>query len=154
MLESKGKRTAHGKTSWVQGNVRIILENEKYVGDALLCNNYIVDCISKKVQKNHSERPMYLISNHHKPIIDRDTFNCVQMELERRKLKRKISDKTKTAQGKYTSKYALSELLICGKCGTPYRRTTWANRGKKQMGCNPQEMRGNALFCGDNCSFT
>ena len=30
-------------------------------------------------------------------------------------------------------KYALSELLICGNCGTPYRRTTWAARGKKQV---------------------
>lgn len=76
---------------------------------------------------------MYLISNHHEAIIDRDTFNRVQMELARRKSKRKISDKTKTEQGKYTSKYALSELLICGKCGTPYRRTTWASRGKKQI---------------------
>lgn len=133
VLESKGKLTAHRKTSWVQGNVRSILENEKYVGDALLCKTYTVDCISKKVQKNHGERPMYLISNHHEPIIDRDTFNRVQMELARRKSKRKISDKTKTAQGKYTSKYALSELLICGKCGTPYRRTTWASRGKKQI---------------------
>ena len=36
-------------------------------------------------------------------------------------------------QGKYSSKYALSELLICGNCGTPYRRTTWSARGKKQI---------------------
>ena len=132
-LESKGRLTAHGKTTWVQGNVRSILQNEKYVGDALLCKTYTVDCISKKIQKNHGERPMYLISNHHEAIIDRDTFNRVQMELARRKSKRKISDKTKTEQGKYTSKYALSELLICGKCGTPYRRTTWASSGKKQI---------------------
>ena len=26
-----------------------------------------------------------------------------------------------------------AELLICGHCGTPYRRTTWAARGKKQI---------------------
>ena len=76
-LESKGRLTAHGKTTWVQGNVRSILQNEKYVGDALLCKTYTVDCISKKVQKNHGERPMYLISNHHEAIIDRDTFNRV-----------------------------------------------------------------------------
>ena len=40
---------------------------------------------------------------------------------------------TVTEQGKYSSKYALTELLICGHCGTPYRRTTWAARGKKQI---------------------
>ena len=74
---------------------------------------------------------MYLVTDHHEPIIDRDTYNRVQQELARRSSKRKISDKTTTEQGKYSSKYALTELLICGKCGTPYRRTTWTSRRKK-----------------------
>lgn len=76
---------------------------------------------------------MYLITDHYDAIIDRDTYNRVQEELARRSLKRKISDKTKTEQGRYSSKYALTGLLICGHCGTPYRRTTWAARGKKQI---------------------
>ena len=54
---------------------------------------------------------MYLVTNHHAPIIDRDTFNRVQQELARRSSKRKVSDKTTTEQGKYSSKYALSELF-------------------------------------------
>ena len=69
---------------------------------------------------------MYLVSDHHDPIVDRDTYNRVQQELARRSSKRKVSDKTTTEQGKYSSKYVLTELLICGKCGTPYRRTTWS----------------------------
>jgi hypothetical protein len=40
---------------------------------------------------------------------------------------------TKTEQGRYSSKYALTELLICGECGTPYRRCTWAANGKKKV---------------------
>lgn len=117
--------TALGSEKWNSGIVRNILRNEKYVGDALLQKTYTVDCISHKVVKNHGERPMYLVSDHHAAIIDRDTYNRVQQELARRNSKRKISDKTITEQGKYSSKYALTELLICGKCGTPYRRTTW-----------------------------
>ncbi len=127
------RKTAHGKTEWHREIISSILRNEKYVGDALLQKTFIVDCISKKVKKNNGERPMYLVTNHHEPIIDRDTYNRVQQELARRTSKRKISDKTLTEQGKYTSKYALSELLICGNCGTSYRRTTWAARGKKQV---------------------
>ena len=127
------RKTAHGKTEWHREIISSILRNEKYVGDALLQKTFRVDCISKKVKKNNGERPMYLVTNHHEPIIDRDTYNRVQQELARRTSKRKISDKTLTEQGKYTSKYALSELLICGNCGTPYRRTTWAARGKKQV---------------------
>ena len=36
-------------------------------------------------------------------------------------------------QAKYSAKYALSELLVCGECGTPYKRCTWARNGKKRI---------------------
>ncbi len=132
-LESKGILTAKGKKVWNESLISSILKNEKYVGDALLQKTYTLDCITHKVVRNHGERPMYLVTDHHAPIIDRDTYNRVQQELARRSSKRKISSKTTTEQGKYSSKYALSELLICGYCGTPYRRTTWSARGKKQI---------------------
>ena len=133
VLESSGTLTAKGKKVWNESLISSILKNEKYVGDALLQKTYTLDCITHKVVRNHGERPMYLVTDHHAPIIDRDTYNRVQQELARRSSKRKISDKTITEQGKYSSKYALSELLICGYCGTPYRRTTWSARGKKQI---------------------
>ena len=132
-LESKGILTAKGKKVWNESLISSILKNEKYVGDALLQKTYTLDCITHKVVRNHGERPMYLVTDHHAPIIDRDTYDRVQQELARRSSKRKISSKTTTEQGKYSSKYALSELLICGNCGTPYRRTTWSARGKKQI---------------------
>ena len=131
LLENKGILTSQGKKVWNESLIRSILKNEKYVGDALLQKTFTSDCITHKVVKNHGERPMYLVTDHHDPIIDRDTYNRVQQELARRSSKRKVSDKTITEQGKYSSKYALTELLICGKCGTPYRRTTWVSRGKK-----------------------
>ena len=133
VLESSGTLTAKGKKVWNESLISSILKNEKYVGDALLQKTYTLDCITHKVVRNHGERPMYLVTDHHAPIVDRDTYNRVQQELARRSSKRKISDKTITEQGKYSSKYALSELLICGDCGTPYRRTTWSARGKKQI---------------------
>ena len=133
ILHVKGIHTKTRSTEWRTNTITRILQNEKYVGDALLQKTFTSDCITHKVVKNHGERPMYLVTNHHDPIIDRDTYNRVQQELARRNSKRKLSDKTVTEQGKYSSKYALSELLICGHCGTPYRRTTWAARGKKQI---------------------
>ncbi|MDB7815910.1 zinc ribbon domain-containing protein [Intestinimonas butyriciproducens] len=39
----------------------------------------------------------------------------------------------KTELGKYSAKYALTELLVCGECGSPYKRVTWARNGKKQI---------------------
>lgn len=132
-LMNQKRTTATGKSEWSKGEIQRILKNEKYVGDALLQKTFTVDCITHKVVKNNGERPMYLITDHHTPIIDRDTFNRVQQEIARRNSKRKISDQTKTEQGKYSGKYALSELLICGHCGTPYRRRIWTKNGKKQV---------------------
>ncbi|MCM1008875.1 MAG: recombinase family protein [Ruminococcus flavefaciens] len=132
-LECKGFLTSQGKKIWNESLVSSILKNEKYVGDALMQKTYTLDCITHKVVKNKGERPMFLVTDHHDPIIDRDTYNRVQQELARRTSKRKVSDKTTTEQGRYSSKYALTELLICGKCGTPYRRATWIVKEKKQI---------------------
>ena len=35
--------------------------------------------------------------------------------------------------GNYNSKYALSERLVCGDCGSPYKRVTWNIHGRKQI---------------------
>lgn len=96
VLESKEFLTSTGKKIWNVSHIQSILKNEKYVGDALLQKTFTSDCITHKVVKNHGERPMYLVTNHHDPIIDRDTYNRVRQELARRNSKRKISDKTIT----------------------------------------------------------
>lgn len=83
---------------------------------------------------NNGERPKYYVENNHPAIIDSCTFGRVQEEMARRSGKRKVKQVgTKTEQGRYSSKYALTELLICGECGTPYRRCTWAANGKKKV---------------------
>ncbi len=133
-LNSRGVRTKRKKSEWQPEIVKSILVNEKYSGDALLQKTYITDCITKKSRKNNGELPMYLVKNHHEPIIPRADFNRVQEEMARRSAKRSIADKlTKTEQGKYSAKYALSELLICGECGTHYRRVTWTAKGFKEI---------------------
>lgn len=102
-------------------------------GDAIINKTYITDCISKKVRVNNGERPKYYVENSHPAIIDSSTFGRVQEELARRSGKRKISRKAKTEQGKYSSKYALTELLVCGECKSAYRRCTWTASGKKKI---------------------
>ena len=133
-LNSRGLRTKHKNASWQIEIVKSILVNEKYSGDALLQKTYVTDCITKKTRKNNGELPMYLVKNHHEPIISHEDFNRVQEEMARRSAKRVIADKlTKTEQGKYSAKYALSELLICGECGEHYRRVTWTTKGFKEI---------------------
>lgn len=133
-LNADGIPTPSGIGQWQRGTIESILTNEKYKGDAILNKTYIRDCLSKKVMINNGERPKYYVENNHPAIIDSCTFGRVQEEMARRSGKRKVKQVgTKTEQGRYSSKYALTELLICGECGTPYRRCTWAANGKKKV---------------------
>lgn len=133
-LETRDIKNAKGNVKWSRNTVQSILTNEKYVGDALLQKTFTVDCISKTVRKNNGELPMILVENHHTPIISRTVFQWVQSEMKRRTSKRKVQQKTaKTEQGKYSGKYALTERLVCGECGTPYKRCTWNIRGKRKI---------------------
>lgn len=110
-----------------------VLSNEKYCGDAILQKTITVDCISKTRRKNTGEAPMYYVQNNHPAIISREKFNKVQEELIRRKNKTPQSAKTAiTSTGKY-SKYALTEVLVCGECGSRFRRCTWARNGKRKV---------------------
>ena len=75
---------------------------------------------------------MYYVENSHPAIVSRDLFNQVQQEMTRRSSKRKVLQKSgKTELGKYSGKYALTELLVCGECKSAYRRCTWTANGKK-----------------------
>lgn len=119
---------------WRVGNIRGILTNEKYCGDVLMQKSFIADCISKKNVRNTGQLPMYLIRNNHEGIVSRDTFNAVQAELARRNAGKSPSKKNApTGKTSYASKYALSERLVCGECGTLYRRCTWTMNGEKRI---------------------
>ena len=133
-LERDHVPTATGVKQWSWQTIHNIFINERYIGDALLQKTYTTDCISKKIVKNTGEFPIVYVENNHPAIISRDMFYQAKAEMARRASKRKVMQKTgKTEQGKYSSKYALSELLICGECGTPYKRCTWARNGKKRI---------------------
>lgn len=126
---------SHSKNGeWTESTLRGILQNERYCGDVLLQKTYVTDPISKKVKKNNGELPKILIKNNHPAIVSREIYDRVQQERSRRGSKRKVSKASVTEQSKYSGKYALSELLICGECLTPYKRTTWTKRnGEKQI---------------------
>ncbi len=123
-LEKNNVKTFNGKTKWNQSVIMNILQNEKYCGDVMYQKTYIVDCLSKKQLVNHGKRNRYLVSNDHEPIISRELYYEAQAEFAKRKTKRSTSDLAKTDIGRYSSKYAFSELLVCKECGGHFRRKT------------------------------
>ena len=133
-LEAAGIPNPAGSEKWGIDQIRNILSNEKYCGDVLMQKTFIQDCISKKVVKNTGQLPMYLIQNNHPAVISRDVYQAVQAEKARMSASASPSRKTaSTGRTCYASKFALSERLVCGECGTLYRRCTWKRNGKTRI---------------------
>ena len=53
--------------------------------------------------------------------------------MARRNAAKSPSKNAVTGMASYASKYALSERLVCGECGTLYRRCTWTRNGEKRV---------------------
>lgn len=124
-----------------------ILRNEKYCGDSILQKTITVDCISKTRRDNMGEAPMYYVQNSHPAIISRETYHITQAEIARRKTLAPASEKKAvTVAGKY-SKYALSEVLVCGECGSRYRRVTWTSGGKRVVWRCSNRLENGKKYC-------
>jgi DNA invertase Pin-like site-specific DNA recombinase len=125
---------AKGGKEWCIGAVHGILTNEKYCGDVLMQKTFKTDVMTGKVVKNTGQLPMYLIQNNHPAIINRETYQAVQTEIARRSAGKSPSTKNApTGRSCYSSKYALSERLVCGECGTRYQRCTWHKKNKVRV---------------------
>ena len=112
-----------GKAKWYENSIRGILTNEKYKGDALLQKTYTVDFLSKKRSDNNGQVPQYYVEDSHPAIIDKEMWEAVQLEMERRR--------------NYALQYGIQKLeyattdnpfagrVICGSCGQVFGRKVW-----------------------------
>ena len=123
-LEENQIKTVLGESKWTTTSIKGILTNEKYCGDVLLQKTFRTDVISKKVIKNVGQMAQYYMPDHHEAIVSREQYNAVKAEMARRSALRSPSKAAVTGRSCYTSKYALSDRLFCGECGTLYRRKT------------------------------
>lgn len=119
-LTAKDIPTPAGKKKWSVSTIMSILQNEKYKGDALLQKTYTADFLTKKVKKNCGEVPQYYIENSHPAIIDAETFDLVQKEIERRNPHRYQLHRSSPLNAK----------IICGECGGFYGRKVWHSNSK------------------------
>ena len=134
ILEADGIRTATGNTVWQATVIDKMLVNEKYMGEALLQKTYTVDFLTKKKVMNKGIVPQYYVEDDHEPIIPKELFHRVQEEKARRASIYRADTKKKNIEikGKYSSKYVLSDIMVCAECGQPYRRQVWSKYGAKR----------------------
>ena len=110
---SKGYKKPNGRIDWKDSNIKSILSNERYVGDALCQKTYTKDYLTHETKVNNGERPQYYISNHHEPIVDRKVYDRVQRILEKKSVPYSRSSKN---INEFTSR------IKCGCCGKNYHR--------------------------------
>lgn len=108
LLEKDEIRTVKGKEKWDTATVLSILQNEKYIGDCLMQKYYILDPITKKLLKNNGEIDRIYVINHHKAIVDNDTWEKVQFRL--------IKAVNKTHASALLKRNFFMGMLYCSAC--------------------------------------
>lgn len=122
-LEAEGIPNWNGKAKWYESSIRKMLSNEKYKGDALLQKTYTVDFLSKKRVENTGQVPRYYVEESHPAIIDKEMWEAVQLEIERRKA---FAEKHGIVKVDYaTVDNPFAGKVICGHCGSPFGRKVW-----------------------------
>jgi DNA invertase Pin-like site-specific DNA recombinase len=128
-LTDEGVPGCMGEPKWAVSTIMHILENEKYKGDALLQKYYTSDFLSKKSVRNHGQVEQVYVKDSHPPIIERELWEAVQLEIERRRLFRERHNLR--TLGRYTDEQPFTCRVVCGKCGAVYWRRTWTRGSRK-----------------------
>ena len=117
-LEKDGVPSTGGKDKWFAHSVANLLHNEKYMGDLRMQKTFISDPIQHtKVTNRDAKIKQYYMEAHHDPIVEKETYDIVQM----------ISAMRDTHRG--ASQYPFYGFLKCPICGQ--------NMVRFSMGRNP-----------------
>ena len=128
-LEDEGVTGWNGKSKWYESSIRKMLSNEKYKGDALLQKTYTVDFLTKKRVENNGEVPQYYVEESHPAIIDKEMWEAVQLEMERRKA---FAEKYNISKLDYaTVDNPFAGRVICGHCGSTFGRKVWNSNNER-----------------------
>ncbi len=107
---------SYGGNNWNKSVVAKIISNVTYTGSLHLQKTYTENHITKKTKINKGEKPLYIVDEHHEPIISQEIFDKAQ-ELRKKKAKG-------SATPKKTQAYPFTGLIYCGECGHPYKHKT------------------------------
>ncbi|MDY2940920.1 MAG: recombinase family protein [Varibaculum sp.] len=103
--------------NWCHSTIRSILTNEKYKGDALLQKRYTVDFLTKKRKLNEGEVAQYYVTGSHEAIIDPETWQLVQAELE-----------ANSNSGR--REHCFTAMIYCTHCQSQYGSKIWHSNDK------------------------
>ena len=108
-LNSMNIQSGKQSVLWKADNVKYVLKNERYIGDALFQKSYVTETLPHVKKRNYGEKQKYYAENVNPPVVDKDIFHKVQVLLLSRH------------RDFVSNEYALSGKICCGKCGATYK---------------------------------
>lgn len=102
--------------NWTATTIRGILKNEKNIGDCLFQKTYSDFRFKKKV--NHGERDQFYMEDHHEPIVSREDFEAANQMLLQHAKEKNVAK----GDAKYQNRYPFTQKIVCGECGSPFKR--------------------------------
>lgn len=123
IFENEGVKNWDGGTKWQSTTLASMLENEKYKGDVILQKSYTTDFLSKKRVMNNGEIQKFYIEDDHEAIIEPWIWECVQLEIERRK--RYLEEHGTNSYSNNTENNPFASKIVCGCCNKVFARKVW-----------------------------
>ena len=120
---------AYGGKEWCASHIKKVLTNEKMKGDTRFQKTYNADYLTKRRAKNRGELPQYYMEGTHPGIIDRDMWECVQLELARQK--RYCQDHHISTYHWSNEKHPLSARITCSTCGCTFMQIKSKKKGEE-----------------------
>lgn len=112
----------------------------------LLQKSYTVDYLNKKRVKNEGQVKQYYVKGSHPAIIEPKMWECVQLEMERRK--EYIKTHGLNSYAHLPDKNSFAGKIICGMCGQAYGRRTWRSATSRRIWqCGLRYRRKGVIGC-------
>ncbi len=99
------------KAKWHATTVQYILNNERYMGDALLQKSFTTETLPFRKVMNTGQMPKYYVENSNPAIVSREVYGAAQKLAQARKV-----------VGRQKNHWPLSGKLRCPECGRAFRR--------------------------------
>ncbi len=115
ILTDEGIKSYEGN-NWNKSVISKILSNVTYTGALHLQKTYTENHITKKTKINKGEKALYIVDDHHEPIISQEIFDKAQELREKKAIGKGVARKTAT--------YPFTGLIYCGECGHIYKHKT------------------------------
>ncbi len=116
-LSEEGLPTIRSAEKWSDGVIKEMLLNPIYTGKLLHQKTMTTEVLPFKRQRNKGQLPQYLIEDNHESIISHEQAEAVKEIFEYRRKQMGVD-----APEKYQSRYAFSSKILCGECGSLFRR--------------------------------